>query len=143
MRSIWFRYGGEVGLAISSYNWVPPKFSFVWVTAAAQSCYSFSTSASPKGLSWGLPLCCARSLQSCPTLRDPMDYSQAPLSMGFSRQEYWSGLPCPPPGDLPNHILYPARHTPGSQMDSIPRQDILSYPRRIWQYVTLSTKNLY
>ena len=27
---------------------------------------------------------------------------QAPLSMEFSRQEYWSGLPCPPPGDLPN-----------------------------------------
>ena len=27
---------------------------------------------------------------------------QAPLSMGFSRQEYWSGLPYPPPGDLPN-----------------------------------------
>ena len=26
---------------------------------------------------------------------------QAPLSMGFSRQEYWSGLACPPPGDLP------------------------------------------
>ena len=26
---------------------------------------------------------------------------QAPLSMGFSRQKYWSGLPCPPPGDLP------------------------------------------
>ena len=27
---------------------------------------------------------------------------QAPLSMGFSKQEYWSGLPCPSPGDLPN-----------------------------------------
>ena len=27
---------------------------------------------------------------------------QVPLSMGFSRQEYWSGLPCPPPGDLPD-----------------------------------------
>ena len=27
---------------------------------------------------------------------------QSALSMGFSRQEYWSGLPCPPPGDLPN-----------------------------------------
>ena len=26
---------------------------------------------------------------------------QAPLSMGFSRQEHWRGLPCPPPGDLP------------------------------------------
>ena len=30
---------------------------------------------------------------------------QAPLSMGFSRQEYWSGLPCPPPGDLPDQGL--------------------------------------
>ena len=31
-----------------------------------------------------------------------MDHSpQAPLSMGFSRQEYWSGLPCPPPGEEP------------------------------------------
>ena len=27
---------------------------------------------------------------------------QAPLSLGFSRQEYWSGLPCSPPGDLPD-----------------------------------------
>ena len=32
----------------------------------------------------------------------------APLSMGFSRQEYWSGLPCPPPGDLPNPEIEPA-----------------------------------
>ena len=33
---------------------------------------------------------------------------QAPLSMGFTRQEYWSGLPCPPPGDLPNAGIEPA-----------------------------------
>ena len=32
----------------------------------------------------------------------------APLSMGFSRQEYWSGLPCPPPGDLPDPGIEPA-----------------------------------
>ena len=32
---------------------------------------------------------------------------QASLSMGFSTQEYWSGLPCPPPGDLPNPGLKP------------------------------------
>ena len=32
---------------------------------------------------------------------------QAPLPMGFSRQEYWSGLPCPPPGDLPNRGIGP------------------------------------
>ena len=43
------------------------------------------------------------------TLCDPMDYKacQAPLSMGFSRQEYWSGLLCPPPGDLPNSGIEP------------------------------------
>ena len=33
---------------------------------------------------------------------------QAPLSMGFSRQEYWSGLPCPPPGDLSDPWMEPA-----------------------------------
>ena len=32
---------------------------------------------------------------------------QAPLSMGFSRLEYWSGLPCPPPGDLPDPGIEP------------------------------------
>ena len=32
---------------------------------------------------------------------------QAPLFMGFSRQEYWSGLPCPPPGDPPNPGIRP------------------------------------
>ena len=33
---------------------------------------------------------------------------QAPLSLGFFRQEHWSGLPCPPPGDLPNPGTEPA-----------------------------------
>ena len=38
-----------------------------------------------------------------PTLAAPWTIaSQAPLSMGFPRQEYWSGLPCPSPGDLPH-----------------------------------------
>ena len=32
---------------------------------------------------------------------------QTPLSMGFSRQEYWSGLPCPPPGNLPDPVIKP------------------------------------
>ena len=32
---------------------------------------------------------------------------QAPLLMGFSWREYWSGLPCPPPGDLPNSGIEP------------------------------------
>ena len=50
----------------------------------------------------------ARLLQSYSTLCDPMDCSlQAPLSIGFSRQEYWSRLPCPPAGDLPNPGIKP------------------------------------
>ena len=36
---------------------------------------------------------------------------QAPLSMGVSRQEYWSGLPFPPPGDLPDPGIEPASPT--------------------------------
>ena len=47
--------------------------------------------------------------QSCPTLVTPWTAAhQAPLSMGFSRLGYWSGLPCPPPGDLPDPGMEPA-----------------------------------
>ena len=43
----------------------------------------------------------AKSLQSCPTLCDPMDCSPLGSSVhGILQAEYWSGLPCPPPGDL-------------------------------------------
>ena len=43
---------------------------------------------------------------SCPTLCSSVTVAlQAPLSMRFSRQEYWGGLPCPPPGDLPTQGL--------------------------------------
>ena len=45
----------------------------------------------------------AKSLQSCSTLCDPVDYSPpAPLYTRISRQLYWSGLPGPTPGDLPD-----------------------------------------
>ena len=47
----------------------------------------------------------AKSLQSCLTLCDPMDYSlPGSSSQGLSRQEYWSGLSCPPPGNLPDPV---------------------------------------
>ena len=46
--------------------------------------------------------------KSCLTLCDPMDLAhQVPLSVGFSRQEYWSGLPFPSPGDLPHPGIKP------------------------------------
>ena len=54
----------------------------------------------------------AKSLQWCPTLCPIQTLwtvaHQTPLSMGFSRQEYWSGVPCSPPGDLPNPGTEPA-----------------------------------
>ena len=42
---------------------------------------------------------------------------QAPLSMGFSRQEFWSGLPFPSPGDLPNPGIEP--RSPALQADAL------------------------
>ena len=46
----------------------------------------------------------AKSFQLCPTLYDPVAAHQAPLSLGFSRQEYWSGLPFP--ASTLVHILF-------------------------------------
>ena len=43
---------------------------------------------------------------------------QAPLSMGFSRQEYWSGFSFPPPGDLPDPGIEPL--SPALQVDPLP-----------------------
>ena len=51
-------------------------------------------------------MCCFSRVQLSATLYTVA--RQAPLSMGFSRQEYWRGLPCPSPGDLPNSGIEPA-----------------------------------
>ena len=54
----------------------------------------------------------------CPTPVIPWTVAcWAPLSMGFSRQEYWSGLPFPPPGDLPDPGIKPG--SPVLQADSL------------------------
>ena len=62
--------------------------------------------------------------QLCPTLCDPMIpwtiVHQVPPSMGFSRQEYWSGLPFPSPGDLPDPGIEPI--SPTLQVDSLPTE---------------------
>ena len=57
--------------------------------------------------------------KSCPTLATLWTVAcQVPLSMGFSRQEYWSGLPFPSPGDLPNPGI--KWGSPALQADSLP-----------------------
>ena len=59
--------------------------------------------------------------QSCLTLRPPWTVARrAPLSMGFSRQQYWSGLPLPSPEDLPNTGIKPG--SPSLQADSLPSE---------------------
>ena len=68
-------------------------------------------------------MCCACLVaQSCPTLAAPWTVAlQAPLSMGFFRQENWSGLPFPSPGDLPDPGIEPTSPmSPALQVDSLP-----------------------
>ena len=56
---------------------------------------------------------------------------QAPLPWGFSRKEYCSGLPCPPPGDLPNPGI--KRRSPSLEADSLPSEPPGNSLNREWQ----------
>ena len=59
--------------------------------------------------------------KSCPTLAILWTVAcQPPLSMGFSMQEHWSGLPFPSPGDLPNPGIKPG--SPALQADDLPTE---------------------
>ena len=59
--------------------------------------------------------------QLCLTLCDPMDCSPPGSSVhGIHRQESWSGLPCPPPGDFPKPVVEP--RSPALQADSLPSE---------------------
>ena len=69
----------------------------------------------------GLFCGCVESVtQLCQTVTQWTVAHQAPLSMGFSRQGYWSGWPCPFPGDLPNLGIEPV--APTLQVDSLPSE---------------------
>ena len=68
-------------------------------------------------------VCVCVLLRLCPTLCDPVDCTQqAPLSMEFPRQEYWSGLSFPSPGDLLNPGIEPG--SPALQADSLPSEPL-------------------
>ena len=66
--------------------------------------------------------CCSLKVKSLSRVRlcDPMDCNQAPPSMGFSRQECWSGLPFPSPGYLPDPGIEPG--SPTLQADALPSE---------------------
>ena len=84
-------WGGSVGstLLLASIQWI-----ICFVTSIIQS--------------YLIAFKHTKSLQLCPALCDPMD-SSPPVSwsMEFSSQKYWSGLPCPPPGGLPDLVMEP------------------------------------
>ena len=104
----------------------------------------------------------AKLLHSCPTLCDPMDSShQAALSMGFSRQEHWSGFPFPSPrkllGDmrsmkLSNHAGWPfwTEHKKSSWLQQTLEKQESSWPpitacpdsRKVFQRFMLMTFSL-
>ena len=71
--------------------------------------------------------------QLCLALTNPWTVAhQAPLSMGFPRQEYWSGLSFPSPGDLPDPGIEPM--SPAWQVDSLPLSHLAS-PLKAYQEV--------
>ena len=70
---------------------------------------------------WCVCVCVCVQLQLRLTLCDPMDCSLPGFSMRFSRQEYYSGWPCPPPGDILNPGIEPMSPvSPALQADSLP-----------------------
>ncbi|CAN0563136.1 unnamed protein product [Rangifer tarandus platyrhynchus] len=69
----------------------------------------------------------------CSTLCDPRDCSLPGSSVrGFSRQEYWSGLPCTPPGDLP---------IPGIELTSLMSPALTGHGKRAWSRASVEVRS--
>ena len=86
----------------------------------------------PPGQAYSFMAIISEVAQSCPTLCDPVDCSPpGPPSMGFSRQEYWRGLPFPSPGELPDPGIEP--RSPALQADSLPSEFLSIFPIKCWR----------
>ena len=98
-------------------------------------------------------MCVCKLLQSC--LSDPMDCRPPGSSVhGFSRQQHWSGLPCPPPGDLPDPGIKPrspASHSLLSEPPGKPQSTRVSslsllqgiFPTQEWNWGLLHFKQIF
>ena len=116
--------------------WLPNCFL---KTKASQLMCNFAL---PKNWNSSWDICCSWCClvsKLCLTLCNSIDYSPpGPLSMGFSRQEYWSGFPCPPPGELLNPGIKsgsPALHchSEGDQSwDFFGRNDVKAETPVLW-----------
>ena len=93
----WLYPKGEMALCYHQKPYPQPDTLLIFLISALKK--------TDLKIAWSHPSACVCTLlvQSCLTLCDPRTVAhQAPLSMGFYRQEYWSGLPFPPPRDLPD-----------------------------------------
>ena len=105
-----------------------PNFPKPSLFSVSKHIYTFCVSLFPSSLSWAFSIFYRQSLQlslrSCTTHRlFEILWTvahQAPLSMGFSRQQYWSGLSCPPQGIFPTQRLNPRLHLLHWQVGSLP-----------------------
>ena len=80
--------------------------------------------------------------QSCRLFSIPQTATcQAPLSMEFSRQEYWSGFPFPSPGDLPDPRI--KLRSPELQADSLPFSSVLLQGFYFWSVVMLNSIQIF
>ena len=92
-----------------------PSLTFYTVSYSNSTCYTHTSSYTHPSIS----LTREKSLSHVQLFAIPWTVAyQAPPSMGFFRQEYWSGLPFPSPGDLPNPGIEP--RSPALQADILP-----------------------
>ena len=111
-RTTWERSVGSLEWSFSTAT------SCMWLHTLSSRPPSIPTTSGRKGSpTWGVCMC-AKSFQSCPTLCNPMNCSPPGSSVhGISRQEYWSRLPFPTPGNLPDSRIEPV--SPALQADSL------------------------
>ena len=115
-------------IRVPLWDWSKPFSLYYWYIANLHGSdfLSFPPSLLPCQVFLGLLLLFSCCVPTCVSLFVTLWTAarQAPLTMGFSSQEYWSGLPCPPPGDLPDPGTDPMPLT------TEPRQH-LDFSRRI------------
>ena len=116
----WVALKGYWPVPINPYLWILKAHSLEgWKEVWESGCLWMSLLPLNSQALWTWDCCCCSVTTSCPTLVTPWTVAhQSPLSVEFSRQEYWSGLLCPPSGHLPDPGI--EQGSPAWQVDSLP-----------------------
>ena len=111
-----------------------PQFHGAWELLSGKISFSVELWENNQRAVFSFYVCvCVLVAQPCLTLCDPMDcVHQTPRSMEFSRQEYWIGVPFPPPGDLPDPGIQPG--SPELYAGSLPSEPLGSSSQRLWAF---------